>query len=86
MKVYVGNLSKDITDQQLNDLAAPYGTPVSANVAVERPGGQSKGFGFVQFSTDEEARAAITGLNGRDVNGQAINVSEARSKREQREG
>lgn len=82
MKLYVGNLSKQITDAQLNELAAPYGKPVSANVATERSSGESKGFGFVEFGTDEEAKAAITGLDGRDVNGQALKVNEARPRKD----
>jgi RNA recognition motif-containing protein len=80
MKLYVGNLSKQITDAQLNDLAVPYGTLVSANVATERSSGASKGFGFVEFTNADEARAAITGLDGRDVNGQALKVNEAKPR------
>jgi RNA recognition motif-containing protein len=80
MKLYVGNLSKQVTDAQLNELATPYGTPVSANVATERNSGESKGFGFIEFSTDDEAKAAITGLDGRDVNGQALKVNESKPK------
>jgi RNA recognition motif-containing protein len=80
MKLYVGNLSKQITDAQLNDLAVPYGTLVSANVATERSSGESKGFGFVEFTNADEARAAITGLDGRDVNGQALKVNEAKPR------
>lgn len=81
MKIYVGNLSKQITDVELNELAVPFGTPVSANVAIERKGGESKGFGFIEFSSDEEGRAAIAGLNGRDVNGQELKVDEAKPKK-----
>ena len=80
MKLYVGNLSKQVTDAQLNDLAIPFGTLISANVAVERKSGQSKGFGFLDFSNDDEARAAITALDGRDVNGQALKVNEAKPR------
>ena len=80
MKLHVGNLSKQVTDSQLNDLAVPYGKVVSANVATERSSGDSKGFGFVEFSTSDEGRAAITGLDGRDVNGQALKVSEAKPR------
>jgi RNA recognition motif-containing protein len=80
MKLYVGNLSKEITDAQLNDLAVPYGTLLSANVATERSSGASKGFGFVEFTNADEARAAITGLDGRDVNGQALKVNEAKPR------
>lgn len=78
MKLYVGNLSKQITDAQLNDLAVPYGTLLSATVATERSSGASKGFGFIEFSSADEGRAAITGLDGRDVNGQALKVNEAK--------
>lgn len=80
MKVYVGNLSKQVTDAQLNDLAIPFGKLISANVAVERKSGESKGFGFLDFSNDDEARAAITGLDGRDVNGQALKVNESKPR------
>lgn len=80
MKLHIGNLSKQVTDPQLNDLGAPYGTLVSANVAIERSGGASKGFGFLEYGSDDEAHAAMTGLNGRDVNGQALKVSEAKHK------
>ena len=80
MKVYVGNLSKQVTDAQLNDLAVPFGTLVSANVATERSSGESKGFGFLEFSNDDDAKAAITGLNGRDVHGQALKVNESKPK------
>ena len=80
MKLYVGNLSKQVTDAQLNDLAIPYGKLISANVAVERKSGESKGFGFLDFSNDDEARSAITGLDGRDVNGQALKVNESKPR------
>lgn len=82
MKVYVGNLSKEVTDAQLNELATPFGTLVSAVVATDRDSGASKGFGFVEFSSDDEAQAAITGLNGREVNGQALKVNESRPRKE----
>lgn len=82
MKLYVGNLSKQVTDAQLNDLAVPYGTLVSANVATERSSGESKGFGFIEFNNADEARAAITGLDGRDVHGQMLQVNEAKPKKD----
>lgn len=82
MKLYVGNLSKQVTDAQLNDLATPFGKPVSANVATERSTGESKGFGFVEFSNDDEAKAAIAGLDGREVNGQALKVNESRPRKD----
>jgi len=80
MKLYVGNLSKQVTDAQLNDLAVPYGTLVAANVATERTSGMSKGFGFIEYTNADEARAAMAGLDGRDVHGQALKVNEAKRK------
>ena len=80
MKLHVGNLSKQVTDSQLNDLAVPFGKVVSATVATERSSGESKGFGFVEFGSDDEARAAIKGLDGRDVEGQSLKVSEAKPR------
>ena len=80
MKVYVGNLSKQVDDAQLNELGAPYGALVSANVATERSSGDSKGFGFLEYNSDDEARAAIAGLDGRDVNGQSLKVNESRPR------
>jgi cold-inducible RNA-binding protein len=81
MKLHVGNLSKSVNDAALNDLAVPYGKIVSANVAVER-GGESKGFGFIEYSNADEARAAISGLDGRAIDGQALKVSEAKPRKE----
>lgn len=81
MKLYVGNLSKQINDAQLNDLAVPFGTLVSAAVATERSSGESKGFGFVEYSNAEEGNAAIAGLDGKEVNGQALKVNEARPRK-----
>jgi cold-inducible RNA-binding protein len=82
MKLYVGNLAKQVNDAQLNELAVPFGTVVSANVATERSSGDSKGFGFVEFGTEAEGRAAITGLDGKDVHGQALKVNEARPRKD----
>jgi cold-inducible RNA-binding protein len=82
MKLYVGNLSKQVTDAQLNELAVPYGKIVSAEVATERSSGTSKGFGFIEFSNADEARAAIAGLDGRDVNGQVLKVNEAKPRKD----
>jgi len=80
VKIYVGNLSKQVTDEQLNELALPYGAVVSANVAMDKAKGESRGFGFVEFSDPSAATAAIRGLNGRDVNGQTIKVNESKPK------
>lgn len=77
MKLFVGNLPSQINDTQLRELALPFGKPESANIARYLVGGVSKGFGFVEYSDAEEARAAIEGLNGKDVHGQPLTVFEA---------
>lgn len=82
MKLYVGNLSKQVNDAQLSELAQPYGKLISAAVATERNSGESKGFGFIEYSTTDEGNAAITGLDGRDVNGQALKVNEAKPRKD----
>ncbi|MDP9361515.1 MAG: RNA-binding protein [Acidobacteriota bacterium] len=82
MKVYFGNLPKDIDDAKLGELVKPFGTPTSSEVVNDRVTGQSKGFAFVEFANDEEARATIKGLDGKDVNGQAVVVNEARSRKD----
>ena len=80
MKLYVGNLSKQVTDAQLNDLAVPYGALLSANVATERSSGESKGFGFVEYTNAADGHAAMTALDGRDVHGQLLKVNEAKPR------
>ena len=80
MKVYVGNISNEVSDQQFKDLFAPFGKPESANIVKDRGTGQSRGFGFAEFKNDDEARAAIAGLNGKEVNGQALKVNESQPK------
>ena len=81
-KLYVGNLSYDIDDSGLQALLTPFGTVVSAQVIMDRETGRAKGFGFVEMGTDEEAAAAIAGLNGKEVQGRALKVNEARPKTE----
>jgi len=77
MRIYVGNLSKQISDANLNELALPFGKPNSANIARELRGGASKGFGFIEYAMADQAHAAIQGLDGKDVHGQALRVCEA---------
>ncbi|HEY4642663.1 MAG TPA: RNA-binding protein [Thermoanaerobaculia bacterium] len=77
MKIYIGNLPSQITDSQLNAIALRYGNPDSANVARRAVGGVSKGFGFVEYRTDAEGSAAIAGLNGEMVDGEALSVHRA---------
>ena len=79
-KLYVGNLSYGIRDSDLQDLFSEHGTVDSAQVIMDRDTGRSKGFGFVEMSSDEEARAAISALNGREVEGRSLTVNEARPK------
>ena len=79
MRIYVGNLASQITDTQLNDLALPFGKPDSANIARKLVGGASKGFGFIEYRTADEARAAISGLHGKHVLGKTLEVGEAKA-------
>src|SRR5687768_6013323 len=79
-KLYVGNLSYDTTNADLEQMCAPHGTVKSAEVIQDRDTGRSKGFGFVQMSTDDEAQGAITALNGRDVDGRTLTVNEAKPR------
>lgn len=84
-KLYVGNLTYAVTDSDLQNLFEPHGTVQSAQVIMDRETNRSKGFGFVEMGNDQEAQAAIAGLNGKDVNGRALTVNEARP-REERSG
>jgi RNA recognition motif-containing protein len=77
-KLFVGSMSYSVNDDELNDAFAAFGTVVSAKVIMDRETGRSKGFGFVEMSTDEEAQAAIKGLDGKEIGGRAVAVSEAR--------
>jgi len=79
-KLYVGNLSYEVQDRDLQQLFAQYGTVSSAKVVMDRDTGRSKGFGFVEMGTDEEAEASISALNGHEVGGRALTVNEARPK------
>jgi RNA recognition motif-containing protein len=79
-KLYVGNLSYGINDGALQQLFAPHGTVRSAKVITDRDSGRSKGFGFVEMGTDQEAQAAIAALNGKAIEGRNLTVNEARPK------
>ncbi|MBN1770300.1 MAG: RNA-binding protein [Deltaproteobacteria bacterium] len=80
MKLYVGNLPFEIRDEDLRTAVAPYGTPTSATVIMDRDTGRSKGFGFVEFAGADEGRKAIEGLNGKELQGRALTVAEARPR------
>jgi len=81
-KLYVGNLTYEVADGDLSAMFAPHGNVSSAQVIMDRDTGRSKGFGFVEMGTDQEAQAAISALNGKEVNGRALTVNEARPKTE----
>jgi len=84
-KLYVGNLGYGISSSDLEQLFTPHGTVESAEVINDRMTGRSKGFGFVQMGTDQEALAAVSALNGQSVDGRALTVNEAKP-RESRSG
>ena len=79
-KLYVGNLSYGINDSALQEMFAPHGNVRSAKVITDRDTGRSKGFGFVEMGSDQEAQAAIAALNGKSVEGRNLTVNEARPK------
>lgn len=82
MNLYVGNLPYRITEDQLREAFEEFGEVTSCTIIKDRTTGQSKGFGFVEMSNDSEAKAAIAGLNGRDLQGRHITVNEARPRDE----
>ena len=85
-KLFVGNLSFNTTENELQDAFAACGTVSEVNLITDRMSGRSKGFAFVTMGTPEEAQNAINSLNGKDVNGRAMNVSEARPREERPSG
>ncbi len=80
--MYVGNLAYSVSDSQLEEMFAAHGSVRSAQVIVDRDTGRSKGFGFVEMGSDAEAQAAIKAMHGKDVDGRALTVNEARPKEE----
>ena len=84
-KLYVGNLAYSVRDESLQEAFSQFGTVISAKVMMDRETGRSKGFGFVEMSTDDEAQSAINGMNGQALEGRAIVVNVARP-REDRPG
>jgi len=81
-RLYVGNLGYGVSSDDLQQLFSNHGTVNSASVVTDRDTGQSKGFGFVEMSSNEEASAAITALNGVELQGRALKVNEARPREE----
>jgi RNA recognition motif-containing protein len=86
MNIYIGNLSFDTTEQDLRQAFEAFGQVTSANIISDKITGQSRGFGFVEMSAKEEAQAAIAGMNGKEIRGRAVNVSEARPRNDDRTG
>jgi RNA recognition motif-containing protein len=80
IKLYVGNLAYSIGDSELEKLFTPYGAVSSAQVIKDRDNGRSKGFGFVELGSSQEGQAAISALHGKDMDGRALIVNEARPK------
>jgi RNA recognition motif-containing protein len=85
-KLYVGNLSYNTSSSDLEQLFAQHGTVQSAEVIADRETGRSKGFGFVQMGTDDEAQAAISALNGQEHDGRALTVNEAKPREDRPRG
>ena len=86
MNIYAGNLSYEVTEEDLRLAFEPFGKVESATILKDKYSGQSKGFGFVEMPSKDEAQAAIDGLNGKDLKGRTLNVNEARPRTEGRRG
>ncbi|MFV0521605.1 MAG: RNA recognition motif domain-containing protein [Mangrovibacterium sp.] len=80
MNIYVSNIPFAISNEELEDLFANYGEVSSARIIVDKESKRSRGFGFVEMDNDAEAKAAIDALNGKEINGRALNVNEARPR------
>ncbi|MFO1418879.1 MAG: RNA-binding protein [Methylotetracoccus sp.] len=85
-RLYVGNLSYNVTSRDLETLFSAHGTVESANVIMDRDTGRSKGFGFVEMGTDQQAKAAVSALHGKDFEGRDLTVNEARPREERAGG
>jgi RNA recognition motif-containing protein len=86
MKIYVGNLSYNTTNEDLNETFSPFGEVISAQVIMDRDTGRSRGFGFVEMADDTNASDAISGLNGKDLGGRSLTVNEAKPREANRGG
>jgi RNA recognition motif-containing protein len=81
MNIYAGNLSHDVTEEDLREAFEAFGQVSSVNVIRHKSSGESRGFDFVEMPTETEAKAAIVGLNGKELKGQALTVNTARPRR-----
>jgi len=86
MNIYVGNLSYNVTEEDLRQAFEAFGQVASASIIKDKFSNQSKGFGFVEMPVKEEAQAAITGMNGKQLKGRTLNVNEARPRSDDRRG
>lgn len=86
MNIYVGNLSRDVSEAELKEAFQAFGEVTSASIIKDKFTGESRGFGFVEMPNKTEAQAAMSGLNGKELKGRAINVNEARPRRDDRRG
>ena len=86
MNIYVGNLSYQTTEDEIRDAFGTHGEVSSVAIITDKYSGQSKGFGFVEMSSDDSAKAAISALDGTDLSGRQIKVNEARPREPRREG
>lgn len=82
MRIYIGNFTFESTEQRIRELFEPFGQVEEVTIVQDRYSGRSKGFGFVEMPTADEAQAAIEGLNGNEVDGRTITVNEARPRTE----
>jgi RNA recognition motif-containing protein len=80
MNIYVGNLLFDVTEDELKELFAPFGQVTEVRLIMDKFSGKTKGFGFIEMPSKEEAQKAIEGLNGKDIKGRAMTVNEAKPK------
>jgi cold-inducible RNA-binding protein len=85
-KLYVGNLSYSVSNSELEQMFSAHGTVESAHVITDRDTGRSKGFGFVEMGTDQQAQAAIAALHGKEIGGRSLTVNEARPREERGDG
>jgi RNA recognition motif-containing protein len=86
MNIYVGNLSRQVTEEDLREAFEAFGQVASVTIIKDKFSGESRGFGFVEMPTKDEGQSAITGLNGKELKGRTLNVNEARPRSEGRRG
>ena len=86
MKIYIGDMSSEVTEEDLRKAFEAFGQVESATIITDKYSGQSKGFGFVEMTSKDEGQSAIEGLNSKELKGKMVNVSEARPRKEKRGG